>query len=155
MIEMNDKEYNKIRSEIINKMIDESDIEKWEKWGLLERLEGEQKKECAICFEQMARYLLCKPDSERDETFETVVFPIIRRVLTGEGRKDGAEGIGSFNGKFYPKEIEDFYYNNIENVKSEVMRLGNEKGIKVEDLDFEAEWCALMSNKLIEKYKEQ
>ena len=139
----------------MNKMVDENDINLWERLGFLEGLEGEEKKECAICFGEMARYLLSKPDNETDETFETVVFPIIRRVITGVGRKDGVEGIRTFIGKFYPKEIEDFYYEHINDCVEEA-RIQKERLIEKNGVyDEEAASICILSNKIIEKYKGQ
>ncbi|MBP5723041.1 MAG: hypothetical protein J6X18_05645 [Bacteroidales bacterium] len=140
------KEHNKLYYDVVNR---------WERLGLLEGLETGVKEECAVCFERMAMYLIYEKNPENcDWIFETVVFPIIRRVLDGSPALY-PKGIGSFNGKFNPKEIEEFYYDNLDKVKEEVIELAKEKGKGLEDLDFEAEWTALMSNKLIEKYKEE
>ena len=132
----------------IQKAIEENEGEiyhriifKWKNMGLLEGLESPQKEECACCYEEMANYLICKfnPDTCDDE-FETVVFPIIRRVI----RKTG-----SFNGKFNPEFVEKFYYDNLEEAKKFV-----EEKTKIEpDFDREANICAYISDKLAEKVK--
>jgi len=127
---------NKKEGKLYNNIID-----RWEKIGLTKGLESPQKEECACCFEEMACHLIHKfnPDTCDDE-FETVVFPLIRYVI----RK-----ISSFNGKFNPENIENFYYDNLEEAKKFV-----EEKAKIEpDLDIEANICGYIGDKLAENIK--
>jgi hypothetical protein len=89
----------------------------------------------------MACYLIRKfnPDT-CDNEFETVVFSIIRRAL---------QKAGSFNGKFNPEFVEKFYYDNLEEAKSET-----DKEVKNKpDLDKEAFALACIADKLAENIK--
>jgi hypothetical protein len=55
---------------------------RWEKLGLLEGLEGNVKENCALLFEnQLGQLLRESSDSTNSGQFETVAFPVIRRVF--------------------------------------------------------------------------
>lgn len=55
---------------------------RWEKIGLLEGLEGNVKENCAQLFENQLSYMLKEStDSSNSGQFETVAFPVIRRVF--------------------------------------------------------------------------
>ena len=56
---------------------------RWEKIGLLEGLEGNVKENCAQLFENQLSYMILKEstDSSSSGQFETVAFPVIRRVF--------------------------------------------------------------------------
>ena len=116
-------------------------INRWEDIGLTKGLESPQKEECACCFEEMACYLIRKfnPDTCDDE-FETVVFPIIRRSI---------QKAGSFNGKFNPEFVEKFYYEKLEEAKSET----DKEAKNQPDLDREAFALAWIADKLAENIK--
>ena len=55
---------------------------RWEKIGLLEGLEGNVKENCAQLFENQLSYMINESsDSTNSGQFETVAFPVIRRVF--------------------------------------------------------------------------
>lgn len=55
---------------------------RWEKIGLLEGLEGNVKENCAQLFENQLSYMINESsDSSNSGQFETVAFPVIRRVF--------------------------------------------------------------------------
>ena len=55
---------------------------RWEKIGLLEGLEGNVKENCAQLFENQLSYMINESsDSTSSGQFETVAFPVIRRVF--------------------------------------------------------------------------
>jgi len=55
---------------------------RWEKIGLLEGLEGNVKENCAQLFENQLSYMINESsDSSSSGQFETVAFPVIRRVF--------------------------------------------------------------------------
>lgn len=55
---------------------------RWEKIGLLEGLEGNVKENCAQLFENQLSYMINESsDSSASGQFETVAFPVIRRVF--------------------------------------------------------------------------
>jgi len=65
------------------KVIKEDTINKWEKLGFLEGLKGHLKENVAQLYENQASYLINEASSTADSgSFETVVFPIVRRVFS-------------------------------------------------------------------------
>ena len=58
-------------------------MERWEGLNFLEGLEGHTKENIATLFENEAKYLLKEATaSDNSGSFETVVFPIIRRIFS-------------------------------------------------------------------------
>ena len=65
------------------KVIKEDTINKWNKLGFLEGLKGHLKENVAQLYENQASYLINEAASTSDTgAFETVVFPIVRRVFS-------------------------------------------------------------------------
>ena len=65
------------------KVIKEDTINKWDKLGFLEGLKGHQKENIAQLFENQASHLINEAaTTDSSGSFETVVFPIVRRVFS-------------------------------------------------------------------------
>ena len=65
------------------RVIKEDTIKKWDDLGFLEGLNGHQKDNIAQLYENQASYLINEAAvSDSSGSFETVVFPIIRRVFS-------------------------------------------------------------------------
>jgi hypothetical protein len=65
------------------KVIKEDTINKWDKLGFLEGLKGHLKENVAQLYENQASFLINEASSTADSgSFETVVFPIVRRVFS-------------------------------------------------------------------------
>ena len=65
------------------RVIKEDTIQKWDDLGFLEGLDGHQKDNIAQLYENQASYLINEAAvSDASGSFETVVFPIIRRVFS-------------------------------------------------------------------------
>ena len=65
------------------RVIKEDTIKKWDDLGFLEGLEGHMKDNIAQLYENQASYLINEAAvSDSSGSFETVVFPIIRRVFS-------------------------------------------------------------------------
>jgi len=65
------------------KLIREDVINKWDKLGFLDGLNGYSKDNVAQLFENQASYLINEQTTSTDSgSFETVVFPIVRRVFS-------------------------------------------------------------------------
>jgi hypothetical protein len=65
------------------RVIKEDTIKKWDELGFLENLEGHQKDNIAQLYENQASYLINEAAvADSSGSFETVVFPIIRRVFS-------------------------------------------------------------------------
>jgi hypothetical protein len=64
-------------------------IDRWQAFGFIEGLSGETRGECAYAMEQLAIFLLYNPlhqsdrlFTENNREFETLGFPMIRRIVT-------------------------------------------------------------------------
>jgi hypothetical protein len=66
------------------KVIKEDTINKWDKLGFLDGLKGHLKENVAQLYENQASYLIneASSDGSSNGAFETVVFPIVRRVFS-------------------------------------------------------------------------
>jgi hypothetical protein len=65
------------------KVIKEDTINKWDRLGFLEGLKGHLKENVAQLYENQASFLINEASSTSDSgSFETVVFPIVRRVFS-------------------------------------------------------------------------
>jgi hypothetical protein len=65
------------------KVIKEDTISKWDKLGFLEGLKGHMRENVAQLYENQASYLINEAATTSDTgSFETVVFPIVRRVFS-------------------------------------------------------------------------
>jgi hypothetical protein len=65
------------------KVIKEDTIGKWDKLGFLEGLKGHMRENIAQLYENQASYLINEASTTSDTgAFETVVFPIVRRVFS-------------------------------------------------------------------------
>ena len=65
------------------KVIKEDTINKWDRLGFLEGLRGHLKENVAQLYENQASHLINEATSEGSSgSFETVVFPIVRRVFS-------------------------------------------------------------------------
>ena len=65
------------------KVIKEDTINKWDKLGFLDELRGHLKENVAQLYENQASFLINEATSEGSNgAFETVVFPIVRRVFS-------------------------------------------------------------------------
>jgi hypothetical protein len=65
------------------KQIKESVVNKWDELGFLEGLQGQIKENTAVLFENQAASLLSETtDANSSGSFETVAFPIVRRVFS-------------------------------------------------------------------------
>jgi len=65
------------------RVIKEDTIKKWDDLGFLDGLEGHQKDNIAQLYENQASYLINEAAvADASGSFETVVFPIIRRVFS-------------------------------------------------------------------------
>ncbi len=65
------------------KVIKEDTINKWDKLGFLEGLRGHMRENVAQLYENQASFLINEASSTSDTgAFETVVFPIVRRVFS-------------------------------------------------------------------------
>lgn len=85
---MEDELLRRINQYVKTEQIVEEIVDKWDRLGLLNGLDEKLKKICALKYEEVTLYV-CSPDylddGEEDAYgFETLVLPVIRRLLTSE-----------------------------------------------------------------------
>jgi hypothetical protein len=133
------------RTEKGQKMIDKY-LDRWGKLGFIEGLDGEIRERCAVGMEQLAVYLLSEAaEKELTGPFETIGFPMIRRICCGSiGNAAKLNDLDLFNfEKFikYSKELD------VVKMINDVHNLVNWTPI-----DAEAEACALACEMIINRF---
>ena len=128
------------------KMI-EKYLDRWGKLGFIEGLEGEVRERCAVGMEQMAVYLLTENESDKnfDSAFETIAFPMIRRVACGSiGNQEKLNDLDLFDFEKFVKYCKEL----------DIVKLINDVSNIVSDTEFdiEAETCALGCEMIIKKF---
>ena len=128
------------------KMIEEY-LDRWSRFGFIEGLEGEIRERCAVAMEQLAVYLLTENDNNEnfDSAFETIGFPMIRRVCCGSiGNKESLNDFDLFDFEKFIKYCKEL----------DIVSLINEIDKIVGDTNFdvEAETCALACEMLIKRF---
>ena len=133
------------RTEKGQKMID-TFVERWQRFGFIEGLEGEIRERCAVAMEQLAIYLITEAvEKELSGPFETIGFPMIRRICCGSiGNHFKLNDLDLFNfEKFlkYSKELD------VVKLIDEVYNI-----INWTHIDAEAEACALGCEMIINRF---
>jgi hypothetical protein len=133
------------RTEKGQKMID-TFVERWQRFGFIEGLEGEIRERCAVAMEQLAIYLITEAvEKELSGPFETIGFPMIRRICCGSiGDNVKLNDLDLFNfEKFlkYSKELD------VVKLIDEVYNI-----INWTHIDAEAEACALGCEMIINRF---
>ena len=128
------------------KMI-EKYLERWGKLGFIEGLEGEVRERCAVGMEQLAVYLFTENESYKnfDVSFETMGFPMIRRVCCGSiGNKEKLNDLDLFNFEKFIKYCKELDIASLINDVDKIV--GDTK------FDVEAETCALGCEMIIKRF---
>lgn len=152
-------------SDIENKEYSIEDIMK--RWGeCLHFLDGfpEDKKEIlAINFENMAHYLIYDSENDTDGSFETIIFPIIRKVTSEVPIKFDCRMLTKYvlNSKW--EDIQKYVNNDVQKIIEQNKDRGIFDILNAENecytvygngkIDLEAEICAALSEYLIDKLK--
>jgi hypothetical protein len=128
------------------KMIEEY-LDRWSRFGFIEGLEGEVRERCAVAMEQLAVYLLTENNNNEnfDSAFETIGFPMIRRVVCGSvGNNAKLNDLDLFNFEKFIK-----YCKELDAVKliDEVREV-----VDWTPIDAEAEACTLGCEMIINRF---
>ena len=128
------------------KMI-EKYLERWSKLGFIGGLEGEVRERCAVAMEQLAVYLICEAvENELTGPFETICFPMIRRVVCGSNIENAPklDNLDLFDFEKFIKYCK----------KLDIVKLINEINDILGDTEFdvEAETCAMGCEMIIKKF---
>ena len=128
------------------KMI-EKYLERWGKLGFIEGLEGEVRERCAVGMEQLAVYLFTENESYKnfDVSFETMGFPMIRRVCCGSiGNQEKLNDLDLFNFEKFIKYCKELDIVALMDEINNLPHLGK--------IDVEAETCALSCEMIIKRF---
>lgn len=152
-------------SDIENKEYSIEEIMK--RWGeCLHFLDGfpEDKKEIlAINFENMAHYLIYDNENDTDGSFETIIFPIIRKITSEVPIKFDCRMLTTYilNSKW--ENVQKYVNNDVKKIIEQnkdrgifdILNSENEcyTAYDKEKIDLEAEICAALSEYLIDKLK--
>jgi hypothetical protein len=133
------------RTEKGQKMID-TFVERWQRFGFIEGLEGEIRERCAVAMEQLAIYLITEAvEKELSGPFETIGFPMIRRICCGSiGDNVKLNDLDLFNFEKFLKYCKEL----------DVVKLIEEVHNIVDwtPIDAEAEACALGCEMIINRF---
>ena len=131
------------------KMI-EKYLDRWGKLGFIEGLEGEERERCAVAMEQLAVYLITEAvENEFSRPFETIGFPMVRRVIKGTVSMNGKDNVlkdpNSFKFETFIKYCKQINVVDLEEKMTAVAK-------PFFKIDAEAEACALASDAIIDKF---
>lgn len=124
------------------KMI-EKYLDRWGKLGFIEGLKGEIRERCAVGMEQLAVYLISEAvEKELTGPFETIGFPMIRRICCGYEAK--LDNLDLFNFEKFIKYCKEL---DIAELTNEVNNI-----VSWTPIDAEAEACALGCEMIINRF---
>lgn len=128
------------------KMI-EKYLDRWGKLGFINGLDGEIKERCAVGMEQLAVYLLTENEYYKnfDVSFETIGFPMIRRVCCGSiGNQEKLNDLDLFDFEKFIKYCKEL---------DAVALMDEINGLPhLNKIDAEAEACALACEMIIKRF---
>jgi len=124
------------------KMI-EKYLDRWGKLGFIEGLKGEIRERCAVGMEQLAVYLIFEAvEKELTGPFETIGFPMIRRICCGYEAK--LDNLDLFNFEKFIKYCKEL---DIAELTNEVNNI-----VSWTPIDAEAEACDLGCEMIINRF---
>ena len=89
-------------------------VERWDKLGFIEGLQGETKEMTALAFEQLATLIIFSVYKWTNDYFDTVLFPIVRRIIDKIGDKFSTKTFYYMlrnNLNFIAKKFDDMQWN--------------------------------------------
>jgi hypothetical protein len=89
-------------------------VERWDKLGFIEGLQGEAKEMTALAFEQLATLIIFSVYKWTNDYFDTVLFPIVRRIIDKIGDKFSTKTFYYMlrdNLNFIAKKFDDMQWN--------------------------------------------
>ena len=89
-------------------------IERWDKLGFTEGLQGKTKEIAALAFEQLATLIIFSAYKWTNDYFNTVLFPIVRRIIDKIGDKFNTKTFYYMlrnNLNFIAKKFDDMQWN--------------------------------------------
>lgn len=125
-------------------------LDRWGKFGFLEGLDGEIKERVALAMEQLATYLIWEAvEDDSINAFETVGFPMVRRVIMGTVSMNGKDNVlkdpNSFKFETFIKYCKQINVVDLEEKMTAIAK-------PFFKIDAEAEACVLASDVIIDKF---
>lgn len=122
-------------------------LERWDKYGFLDGLDGEIRERVAVAMEQLAAYLIFEAvENDLINDFETIGFPIIRRIIGGSvGNSTNLKVPDLFKFETFLKYCREVDVRKLEEKITEVSK-------PLYKIDGEAEACAIACEVMIDKF---
>jgi len=125
-------------------------LDRWTRLGFLAGLEGETMERVALAMEQLAVYLITEAvGKELTGPFETIGFPMVRRVIMGNVTINGKDNVlkdpNSFKFETFIKYCRQINVVDLEEKITAVIK-------PFFEIDAEAEACVLASDAIIDKF---
>ena len=125
-------------------------LDRWSRLGFLAGLEGETMERVALAMEQLAVYLITEAvEKELTGPFETIGFPMVRRVIMGNVTINGKDNVlkdpNSFKFETFIKYCKQINVVDLEEKITTVIK-------PFFKIDAEAEACVLASDAIIDKF---
>lgn len=122
-------------------------LDRWDKLGFLDGLDGEIKERVAVAMEQLATYLIWEAvEDDSINAFETIGFPMCRRIVAGSiGNFTKLKDLDLFKFETFLKYCRELDVRKLEEKITEVSK-------PFYEIDVEAEACALACEVMIDKF---
>jgi hypothetical protein len=125
-------------------------LDRWSRLAFLDGLEGETMERVALAMEQLAVYLITEAvEADLTGPFETIGFPMVRRVIMGTVTINGKDNVlkdpNSFKFETFIKYCRQI---NVVDLEEKITAVAK----PFFKIDAEAEACALASDVIIEKF---
>jgi hypothetical protein len=125
-------------------------LDRWSRLGFLAELEGETMERVALAMEQLAVYLITEAvEKELTGPFETIGFPMVRRVIMGNVTINGKDNVlkdpNSFKFETFIKYCKQINVVDLEEKITAVVK-------PFFKIDTEAQACVLASDVIIDKF---
>lgn len=135
-------------------------IERWNELGFLDGFPEDKKEVLAMNYENMARYLIYNNEDNVEDSFSTIIFPVIRKITSVIPIKFDSRMLVKYILGITIEDLEQYvsdtikeYLKQNENKNMWTSYFMQDEVIYVDGIDLEAEICAAFSEYLIDKLK--
>lgn len=135
-------------------------IERWDKLGFLDGFPEDKKEVLAMNYENMARYLIYNNEDNVEDSFSTIIFPVIRKITSVIPIKFDSRMLVKYILGITIEDLEQYvsdtikeYLKQNENKNMWTSYFMQDEVIYVDGIDLEAEICVAFSEYLIDKLK--
>lgn len=135
-------------------------VKRWGELGFLEGFPDDKKETLARNYENMAHYLIYDDKENTKESFQMVIFPILRRITFEIPIIFDCRMLVKYLLNVKTEDIQNYVHNDVieyleKNKDKEVWEtyFKSEEITRVNNIDLEAEICAALSEYIIHKLK--